>query len=204
MRVIVALNLTQRTGSVVSVFPAGAENGAAAAAPEDSVGVSIRIRDGGGRILDERPVVFQRSVCTEPGDDVTGVVDAVVPTPDGTSNVEVLLDGEVVDSHPVGGETAEIGALVRLEQVSAGADNEQRGADLDLRWETLDAPPSQRYIVQVSEDGRVTWQTVAVGLMEPAITLRSDDFAGDQIDVRVLATTGSGTTVVRTETVSIW
>ena len=93
----------------------------------------------------------------------------------------MLIDGQVTDSHPVGGERA----------------------DLYLRWEAPEAPPSQRYIVQVSEDRGVTWQTVAVGLPEPAITLQPSDFAGDQVEVRVLATTGSGTTVVRIETVSI-
>lgn len=150
-----------------------------------------------------RGIPHRRATAFAPGANVTGVVDAIVPTLDGASSVKLLVEGEVADSHPVGGETAEIGALVQPEQASAGADDEQRGDDLDLRWEAPDAPPpSQRYSIQVSDDGGVTWQTVATGLTEPAVTLQPGDFASNQIDVRVLATTGSRTAVVGTETVS--
>ena len=61
----------------------------------------------------------------------------------------------------------------------------------------------QCYIVQVSDDTGATWQTVAVGLAEPAVTLTSDDLKGDEVTVRILATTGSGTSVVRTDTVPV-
>jgi hypothetical protein len=77
------------------------------------------------------------------------------------------------------------------------------GGALELRWEAPEAPPGQRYIVQVSDDAGATWRTVAVGLAEPAVTLMADDLKGDEVTVRILATTGSGTTVVRTDTVSV-
>ena len=35
------------------------------------------------------------------------------------------------------------------------------------------------------------------------MTLTADDLKGDEVTVRVLATTGSGTTVVRTDTVPL-
>lgn len=91
---------------------------------------------------------------------------------------------------------------MRADRSAAGPGGSPR-TELDLRWDVPEAPPSQRYIVQVSDDGQATWKTVAVGLTEPAITLHPGDFAGDELGVRVLATTGSGTTVVRTDTVPL-
>jgi hypothetical protein len=78
------------------------------------------------------------------------------------------------------------------------------GAGVDLRWDVPDAPPSQRYVIQASDDGGTTWRTLAAGLTEPAITVHPGDFAGArEVSVRVLATTGFGSTVVRTDTVAL-
>jgi hypothetical protein len=133
---------------------------------------------------------------------VTGVVDVVLPAPEGAASIEVLIDGQVVDSYPVGGEPAPVGELVRADREAAGP-GETPGGALELRWAAPEVPPGQRYIVQVSDDAGATWRTVAVGLAEPAVTLRSDDLKGDEVTVRVLATTGSSTTVVRTDTVPV-
>jgi hypothetical protein len=46
---------------------------------------------------------------------VTGVVDVVLPTPEDAASIELLVDGQVVDSYPVGGEPAPVGELVRAE-----------------------------------------------------------------------------------------
>jgi hypothetical protein len=133
---------------------------------------------------------------------VTGVVDVVLPTPEDAASIELLVDGQVVDSYPVGGEPARVGELVRADREAAGP-GATPGGTLELRWAVPAAPPGQRYIVQVSDDTGAIWQTVAVGLTEPAITLTADDLKGDEVTVRILATTGSGTTVVRTEKVPV-
>jgi hypothetical protein len=206
MRVIAALNLSRGTGSITSVLPAAGAGDAPAGgtgAGGTAAGgtVTVRVRDAGGAILDEHPAGFQRSVCEDPDDDVTGVVDVLVPAVAGAATVEVLVDGDVVDSHPVGGEAA-VGGLVHAERAAAGPGG-AAGGELTLRWDTPRAPASQRYIVQLSDDGGATWRTVAVGLTEPAITVPADELTGDQVTVRILATTGSGTTVVRTDTVPV-
>jgi hypothetical protein len=201
MRLIAALNLTTTSGSITSVLPAGGADEAPAGAGEPDH-VTVRVRDADGAILDERPVEFVRSTCEDPGDDVTGVVDAVLPAVDGAASLELLVDGQVVDSYPVGGEAAPVGELVRVDRESAGP-GEAPGGALELQWEAPDAPPGQRYIVQISDDTGATWRTVAVGLTEPALTVPPDELTGDEITVRLLATTGSGTTVVRTDTVPV-
>ena len=53
------------------------------------------------------------------------------------------------------------------------------------------------------DDAGGIWRTVAVNLPEPVVSLAVDDLPGDEVTVRVLATTGSGTTVVRTDTVRV-
>jgi hypothetical protein len=201
MRLIAALNLTTTSGSITSVLPAtGGDEAPAGGAEPDHV--TVRVRGADGTILDERPVEFVRSTCEDPGDDVTGVVDAVLPTVEGAASIELLVDGQVVDSHPIGGEAAPVGELVRVDRESAGP-GEPPGGALELRWEAPEAPPGQRYIVQVSDDAGASWRTVAVDLTEPALTVPPDELTGDEIMVRVLATTGSGTTVVRTDTVPV-
>ncbi len=201
MRLIAALNLTTTSGSITSVLPAGGADEATAGAGQPDH-VTVRVRDADGAILDERPVGFVRSTCEDPDDDVTGVVDAVLPAVDGAASIELLVDGHVVDSHPVGGEVAPVGELERVDRESAGP-GEAPGGALELRWAAPDAPPGQRYIVQISDDAGTTWRTVAVGLTEPALTVPPDELTADEITVRVLATTGSGTTVVRTDTVPV-
>jgi hypothetical protein len=201
MRLIAALNVTDTSGTITAVLPdsGGDEASAGEAEPYD---VTVRVRDTDGEIIEERPVAFQRSTCEDPGDDVTGVVDVVLPTFEGAASIEVLVDGEVVDSYPIGGEAAPLGELVRAEEEAAGP-GEAPSRALELRWEAPEAPPGQRYIVQVSDDAGASWRTVAVGLSEPAVTLPPDELTGDEVTVRILATTGSGTTVVRTDTVQV-
>jgi hypothetical protein len=153
--------------------------------------VTVRIRDVDGAILDDRPVAFVRSTCEDPGDDVTGVVDAVLLAVDGVASIELLVDGHVVDSQPVGGAAAPIGELERVDREAAGP-GEAPGGALELRWGAPDAPPGQRYVVQISDDAGATWRTVAVGQVEPALTLPPDKLTGDEITGRSGRDDGDG------------
>jgi hypothetical protein len=200
VQVVAALNLTRREGNITSVLPVALDVTQPMAAPAADR-VSVRTRDGSGTVLDERMVAFQRSVCEQPDDDVTGIVDVIMPPIPGAAVVELLLDGQVLDSYPVGGEATEVGPLLRSDAAIAGPGG---GAGIDLRWDVPDAPASQRYVIQASDDGGATWRTLAAGLTEPAITVHPGDFAGArEVSVRVLATTGFGSTVVRTDTVAL-
>lgn len=202
LRVIAALNLSQRSGTITAILPAGA----AVDAPEramESQGTTLRVRSGDGDVLDERPALFQRGACEDPGDDVTGIVDTIIPSNEAAATIELLIDGLVVDRHPVGGEPAPLGALAHSQRAAAGLGGPP-GGTLELRWEGApDAPAGQRYIVQISDDAGDSWRTIAVGLTEPAVTLTIDDLEADEVIVRVLATTGTGATVMRTETVPL-
>ena len=201
MRVIAALNLTRTTGAITSILPTTGGGGAPARGAEPHE-TTIRVLDADGAILDERPVAFQPSACEDPDEDATGVVDAVIPSFKRAASVDLLIDGQVVDRHPVGGEPAPVGDLLRADREVAGL-GQVPGGELQLRWEAPGAPAGQRYTVQTSDDAGATWRTVAVGLAEPAVTLASDDLKGDEVTIRILSTTGSGTTVIRTDTVPL-
>ena len=199
MRVIAALNLTDRSGTITSILPTDVGGGA----PVDEAGehqVLIRVLDAGGSVLDERPAAFRRSACEEPDEDVTGVVDVDIPPVAGAASIELVVDGQVVDSQLVGGDPT-VGALAAPDLATAGPG--ETSGDVELRWEAPGAPASQRYIVQVSDDDGSTWHTVAVGLAEPVVRLPSDEVTGDELTVRILATTGTGTSVVRTDRVRV-
>ena len=200
MRIIGSLNLTRNAGSIASVLPDDHAGDAPArdAGPET---ITVRILDAAGAVLDERPANFVRSACEDPGEDETGTVDVQVPPLPEAATVELVLRGEVVDRHPVGGVPV-VGEMVQAARGVAGP-GPSSGPDLELRWEAPDAPAGQRYIVQLSDDAGGSWRTVAVGLTEPAVSLPAADLSGDAVLVRLLATTGSGATVVRTETVPL-
>jgi hypothetical protein len=202
MRVIAALNLTDRSGTITSILPTDVV-GRGAPVGVDEAGehqLLIRVLDAGGSVLDERPAAFRRSAFEEPGEDVTGVVDVDLPPVAGAASIELVVDGQVVDGQLVGGDPT-VGALTAPNLAAAGAG--EASGDVELRWEAPGAPASQRYIVQVSDDDGSTWRTVAVGLPEPAVKLPSDELTGDELTVRILATTGTSTSVVRTDRVRV-
>lgn len=202
VRLIAAVNVTRSSGSVTAVLPSAmaAEPDAGGAAGYD---VAVRVVDAEGTVLNERPAVFVPSACEEADEDVTGVVDMTLPTPAGEAVVEVLVAGQVVDSRPVGGEVSPVGAVVGADPRADSAGGPSGGSALELRWERPEAPSGQRYTIQVSEDGGETWRTVAVDLAEPAVSLAPEELTADEITVRVLATTGTGATAERTDTVRV-
>lgn len=206
MRMIAALNLTRMAGAITTVLPTDGDAQESAHAfdtverpPHE---ITVRVLDADGAVLDERPAAFLRTACEDPDEDVTGVVDVTVPTYEDGASVELLVGGRVIDSQPIGGAPAPVGDLVSTVAEAAGP-GATPGEALDVRWEAPAAPAGQRYIVQVSEDGGETWRTIAVGLSEPAVTLPTDDLDADEVQVRVLSTTGTATTVVRTDTVTV-
>jgi hypothetical protein len=203
IRVIAAVNLTAASGTITAVLPsagdAESERGDAAENSGAS-NVTLRVLDADGQVIDERPAAFLPSACEDPEDDVTGVVDTVLPAPPGQATVQLLVDGQPVDSHPVGGAVAEVGALRGEEGAGLGRTPD---GGLSLQWQTPDAPAGQRYIVQVSDDAGENWRTLAVGLAEPAVTISGDELGGETLTVRLMATTGTGTTVMSVQSVQL-
>jgi hypothetical protein len=208
IRVIGSANLTTGAGSIAAVLPAG--GGAAAprdgspdgAAGPDDHHLVIRLLDGAGAVLDERPAAFRPSSCEDPDQDVTGVLDSVVPAVPGAAVIEVVLDGAVLDRRPIGGPVSGSAAL----QPAAADAGPTPDGGRRLSWEVAGAPAGQRYAVQLSDDGGASWRTVAVDLAQPAVLLPADELAGapgQPLLARILAVTGLSSAVVSTDPVTM-
>jgi hypothetical protein len=203
-RIIGSVNLTVAAGSISAVLPAapGADdNGDAVPAGPDGHQLSIRLLDADGELIDERPAAFRPSSCEDPDQDVTGVIDSVVPVLSGASAVEVLLDGAVLDRRPIGGPVSRTADL-RPGAADAGPTPD---GGRQLSWEVPDAPAGQRYAVQLSDDGGASWRAVAVDLAQPEVRLAADELAGpagEPLLVRLLAVTGLSSAVVSTDPVT--
>lgn len=224
MRVIGSVNLTTGTGAIGAVLPAGLGDGAPNSAPDgapnsapdgasnsadegSSAGpgagrLAIRLLNGAGEVLAEWPATFRPSSCQDPGEDVTGVLDAAVPVGPGVAAVEVLLDGAVLDRRSVGGAVSTAGGLAP--GVAAAGLTPDGGRR--LAWQVADAPAGQRYAVQLSGDEGATWRTVAVDLTRPEVELAAGELAapdGGPVLARLLAVTGTSAAVVSTDPVTI-
>jgi hypothetical protein len=214
MRLFASVNLDRSEGSIAAVLPEQVV-GAAPDAGEGGAGegayadrVRAQVLDASGAVLDERPVPVVRSSCEDPDQDVTGTVDATLPDVAGAAQVQLLVGDVVVAAYTVGGTPVSPSAPRTLttdggaERAPAAEPGEPGTQVVHLAWDAAGAPGSQRYIVQVSSEPG-TWSTVAVGVTEPWLDLPVDDVDGDELEVKVLATTGTGVVEVRTERVRL-
>jgi hypothetical protein len=75
---------------------------------------------------------------------------------------------------------------------------------LSLAWQTETETGDHTYIVQVSTDNEKSWQTLAVGLATPEVTIDRNQFYGaENVLVRVIATDGFRRSVALSEPLSI-
>jgi hypothetical protein len=191
--VVATINLTKRTGQIQYVNPL---ERLIASAREGRGPVLLRVKDVADRVLQETPVPVRLNSELRPGEDQVGIVDAVLRVDASVRAIELVLDGQVVDSYPVGGSLPSVRAFRLVEsaarKITIATDTEEP------------VERGQTYSVQVSTDGGRTWQTIAVGLKRPALDLDRSQFrAGQDVRVRVVATNGLQRSVLMSETIRI-
>jgi hypothetical protein len=194
--VVATVNLTDRTGEILYVNPVSRALAPAAAA--DVNDVEIRVLDATGQTLQVYPAPVKLNACADAGQDEVGIVDAVIPAHPGARQLELVLDGQVLDTYRAGEAPPEVSNL-RRDDVTESA--------FSFAW---DAPVEESvtsnltYNVQVSTDDGQTWQTVSVGRTRPDATIDRSQFEpGTRVTVRVVATDGFTNTVADTETFSV-
>ncbi len=191
--VVATVNLTARLGKIRYVNPV---SGGQTAATETDSRVVLRFKQTDGTILQDYPVNVKLNSELSPGDDLTGLVNAVIAADASARVIELLIDGQVVDRFNAGAPPPELRAMLM-----GPTGDEELGVTLDM-----DRPLQENhtYFVQVSVDGGKTWQTAAVGLKQPSFTLdRSQFHKGDVVQVRVIATNGFENSVITSETFEI-
>lgn len=220
IHVVATLNLTRATGRLqhvtpVPAVPAGqralkaARTGRGMASLTPGGQAALRLIGARDKVLGEFPATIIPDACLNPGDDVTGIVDAFLPAAN-ASRLELVLNSQVVDTFTPTGQARPV-ASVRAER-PARRRGEPAPADEDrdpvITWTEAGrraAAPARaveegpRYTVQVSADGGVTWQTVGFGLREPRVTL-DRELLGDAETVKIRITSTNGFRSASTET----
>jgi hypothetical protein len=178
LNVIGTVDLTDRRGTIDYVQPLTAVDVPKGETPA----VTIALFDAQGALLKVLPARVKLDTCRDEDEHEEGVVDTFVPHLEGLARIELRIDDQPVASY------------------SAPAPIEEGFEAVEAAPE---AAPNVRYNVQVSPDGGVTWQTVAVGITDPAAhSVKRSDFPGAaSLRRRVLATDGFRTWSVADETI---
>jgi hypothetical protein len=202
--VVGTANLTQQQGTIdyVHRLAQGKVRQTDPASP-----VRLRLLNAAGATIAEIPAPFLPNTRQIPGEDVKGVVDAVIPVRPDLKAVELIVDGNVAARYEapdnVRLESAEIRTAappIRPEAQSGSAGG--AGRTLQLEWGSpataaTAARGEVRYDVQASNDGGRTWSVLALGVRTPSAQVDLSEFANDrQIQVRVIATMGFETKVI--------
>lgn len=200
--VVGTVNLTRVEGSIRFVNPVErpavppSPPAGQAPPPETAEGgqpptALLRILQSGGTPPQEIQVPVKLSSEPEPGADRTGLIDAVAPVGPAPEAVELVVDGQVVDTFRPGGGPPTLRAARY-----ASAEDGMFGMDLEF---DRDPEPDLSYSAQVSADGGRTWQTLGVGLKEPTVQLDRGQFRpGDDVRLRITTTNGFSSTAAET------
>ena len=168
------------------------------AVPETLHGSSlIRLLDASGNTLHEH--AFQPSEMhvgpPAPGETAgeeveTYLIHEFVPWHPETQEIVLVQDGQVKASRIVSANAPAVNA-----QWPNGG-NLGNQSTIAFNWSASDADNDElTFAVQISRDGRQTWETLVVGLTESQYRLDNADLGGGQIHWRVLASDGVNTAV---------
>jgi hypothetical protein len=184
--VVATVNLTKVQGKIQFVHPL--ERGELTPV-EPGSRVSVRFRRADGQTLHEFPVGTKIDSCIDPGQDYTGLLDAKLGVEPDARVIELVIDGVVVDTFRAGATSPSARSLKRI-----GAES----GNVAVAWEgAADTGENITYTVQASTDDGRTWNTLAIGLRQPAYTMDRSNFEGaTRVQIRVIATNGFTQSIV--------
>jgi hypothetical protein len=198
LHVVAQINITRGTGKLTHtnrvqqalVSQSGTANHA-----------SLRFLGSGGSVVGEQAVPVRTDTDPEPNQDVLGLVDVAVPFPSGTTAVELLLNGKVVDRLNAGSPEA---AAAAAQPSADSAVSASRSGDQVVVKLPTGGPANLGFNVQVSPDDGKTWHTIAVGAKGDSVTVDASQFKGaNQLKVQVTATDGLNTRALGLQTVPL-
>ena len=197
INLVATVNLTRQTGHIEYVQPISRSATGSGMSKNAQTSTEARLRDDSGNILTTVPVELRLGSCPLPGEDRSGLVDAVIDLPQGNVRfIDLMLNGKILDTFAASGITPSIANLRTMAQPSAG---------IGLQWDAEHAPASTvTYSVQVSTDGGSSWQTIAVRQPAPHYTIDPSHFRdAKSLRTRVIATDGIQSSVVSSEDVPL-
>lgn len=194
VNVVATINLTQQTGKILYVNPVSR---ALTSAPVGESNVEIRVLNADGQNLQAVLVRVKFNTCADSSRDQIGIVDAIIPSHPDARQLELLIEGHVVDTFRAGVATPDVSNLRREEMTESM---------MSFAWDApADAEPAKiSYNIQSSTDDGNTWQTIAVGRSSPNLSIdRSQYPPGSRVTVRVIATDGFINTITTSETFTV-
>ena len=218
VHIVGTLNLTHASGVLRHVTPyASAPAGtsllaqvtsSARSRPMSGSKAIIRLYRRNARTPQEFAPPFIQDACTNPGDDVTGSIDVLIPSATDAVRLDLVLDGHVVDTFEPGAAPSAVRNIRRVTpraKVRGLAASGSVGAEDSamLTWQApkaasvrglargSGAAPSLTYTVHVSADDRRTWHTAGFGLRSPQVAIDRRLFGETgTVTVRITATNG--------------
>jgi hypothetical protein len=186
--VVATVNLTKEEGKIeyVNPLPQGEASRTELESP-----VVLRVKGADGQVLHEYQVGVKPLSIRSPEGDHLGLVNAVLAVEPDAREVELIVAGHTVDTFRASATPPGVRGI--------SVDAERH--PLSMAWETDDETgENHTYTVQVSTDDGRTWQTLAVGLATPEVTIDRNQFRGaENVLVRVIATDGFRSSVVASE-----
>jgi hypothetical protein len=181
LNVLATVNLTKQTGKIHFVQPLDVAHVRPADADSST---RVRVRDAEGKLIREEPVELRLGSCPMPGEDRSGLVDAILPYDPEARFIDLLLNGMVLDTYAASSVQPMVSNVRRATPAQPG--------NLALTWDAQHAPASTvTYSVQVSTDEGKTWQTVAVHQPAPTAEVDLTQFRpAKKVLVRVIASDG--------------
>jgi hypothetical protein len=195
VNVVATLNLSAGTGVIQYVNPVPPEAGDEYDVPQDG-SAALRARNHAGAIVEEIRVPYRMQSCAE-DEPRTALIDAVVRMPHDVATLSLIYEGREVDTFRRGQR------LSRVFDVRAREGGVEQGKT--IVWESAEAEdPAITYSVQISRDAGETWETIATGIPDPAVTVDPADYPGTaELRVRVMATDGFDVTDFSESTVPL-
>ena len=156
--VVANIDLTKKTGKIEFAQTVG-QSVPVAVSAEDKA--SLRFTDSSGKTIAQYSVNIAINSDAEPGGDITGLVDAVVPIATAAAKLQLYYGDTLLDTRNIG----KTGPTVR---------NIKLAATNMLTWQsTAAAGVALTYTVQGTADGQ-QWDTIALSLAKPQLQLSAD------------------------------
>jgi hypothetical protein len=175
VHVTAIVDLTRSTGKIGYVIPVEL------AEPQvgDTSRAALVVRNGAGFQLSRTPVVLRGFSDASAGADQSALVSAAVPFDPNMREIDLVLDQNILAQYR--GTTTVPAAPRGLRFISSDIDQV-------LIWiPAVGSAGTVTYTVQTSDDG-ASWNTIAIDLREPILTLTPDQASA--LKARVIATNG--------------
>lgn len=202
IHVLATVNLTRKSGKLQHVTASSKlRPDVPASVLSQDPDLKLRLYRKDGQLIGEFLVHFYRDVCREENADETGIVDVVIPSDPQSSTLELVLNGQVIDTFT---RTATANPVQNIRAATEPQERMMLSSPVSERrtieWTDESAAsgvresavsPKISYVVQISQDDGATWQTVGYDLDQTKLEIDSILLEGiERVQVRVTSTDG--------------